>query len=172
MTARVLTTCVAFLLAGSPAVAGTDAGWAYTVRVGEDGKPTMALAGLRNPSGETLWLTCARSVQPGANVRAAVSGPRYLGAGAMISRATVIRFDKATPSVDYWTYGERSGRLMDSASARVFVGRLAESSQVAIDLSNYRLETSTAVFRLDPAETKGVIGRLDGDCRRIAAAQS
>lgn len=151
-----------------PALADGTPAWGYTRNVSVLGDVLSANAALPGSGRHTLWLGCARDQEGAPFISAAVTGDRLLGAGSLSERVTLIRFDEAMPDVSRWSYRDRAGVLSSKEFASRFTDQLMGASRLAIDLSDYRLSVSQAVFHLDKAETIKIVRKLKADCARAA----
>lgn len=158
------------MLAGAvyaSAHAGSSGSWQKLDSAFHDGVTTR-VAFARSADGASLWLTCNRDRSDPA-LRVAVRSKRLLGRGVLSERLTSVRFDDALPTHQRWNFDRHAGGPADRVVEAKFLAGITSAKKIEVRMPDYRLETGTVVFRLQPSETVTVIAELARDCRQVSS---
>lgn len=161
---------VLFLLAMTvglvaPASARVEETWREIVRSTGEGSRLVGAYALAEEGG-ALWLGCGPSPTGShGGLSALVTTGALLGGGAMPVRLTVVRFDRAKPQLQSWGYAHRSAGPSDWDSVERFLTGLSGSSEIVVQVSDYRLKENRLSFRLEAEQTRKTMARLRAACR-------
>lgn len=147
---------------GEPVQAGE---WMLMHAKGSAGIRPPPVAMLRSGNDGALMLHCRRSPDGAVTVQPAVFTRTTLGRGHQPKRHTLLQFDDKVPASFLWSYGEKAGGPVRPEDARTIVESVRVTTQMRVDLVDYRLNHFTVNFSLVPEKTRIVVAEMLSGCR-------